>query len=468
MDKPNILMFACDTLGTAHMGCYGYNRDTCPNIRKLAERGVLFENAYPSDVPTEPSYTALLSGLRGITTGVVTHDHAETIPFKAPWLPSILSNEEYTTCAVTTLYNMKKDLTRGFHYLIDPAYRPKKMIDPKAGKRGRRRADAYEINQLLIPWLKNLRGERFFLFVHYWDPHTPYLPPDEYKYRWYKGDPTDPSHHFLEDLKKRLEEKYPPEIAQRLFVRARGMLSARVVGADTNDIEWAAAQHDAEITYLDDQIAMLLEAFEELGLLDETLIILFGDHGECIAEHDCFCDHGNVYEPTIHVPLIMVYPEMLPKNKRVKEFVQLIDVFPTIMDLTGINKPAELEGQSLLPLIYGEKSHIRDFIVCNQGLWQASRAIRVGEWKFIDVLEYGFWGPDSGYELYNLSKDPNEENNLIEEEPEIAEELQVKLDRWVHEQVAKRPDRLDPLRVALRRPTSPLARYNQPEQRRKR
>jgi len=457
--KPNIIFFACDTLGAAHMGCYGYDRDTCPNIDKLAERGVLFENVYPSDVPTEPAYTAILSGQRGITTGVVTHDDAETIPFTTPWLPSALS-ETYTTCAVTTLYQMKKDLTRGFHCLIDPVYRPNKRMDPKTGKRGKRRADAHEINQLVLKWLKTIEEERFFLFVHYWDPHTPYLPPEEYKCRWYKGDPRDPSHHFLEDIKRHLDAKYPPAVTQRLFVSAKMRMSASTVGVNTNDIEWVVAQHDAEITYLDDKINELLGVFGDMGLLDDTLIILTGDHGECIYEHDCFSDHGNIYEPTIHVPLIMVYPSVLPKNKRIKGFVQQIDIFPTVTDILGMRKPPAVEGESLSPLIHGDKDHIRDNMICNQGLWQASRAIRLGEWKFIDILERGFWGPDSAYELYNLTKDPKEENNLIEEEPEIAGKLQVRLDRWVHEQIAKRSDRMDPLRLALRRPSSPLAHYN--------
>ena len=457
--KPNILLLACDTLGAAHMGCYGYHRDTCPNIGRLADRGVLFENVYPSDVPTEPSYTAMLSGQRGITTGVVTHDDAETIPFSTPWLPSILS-DSYTTCAVTTLNQMKKDLTRGFCHVVDPAYRPNRKRDPKTGKRGMRRADAFEINELVISWLRSLSGERFFLFVHYWDPHTPYLPPDEYRYRWYDGDPADPSHHFLEETKKHLDSKYPPTVAQRLSVSAKMRMSAGSVGVNTNDIEWVVAQHDAEISYLDDQIAKLLEAFEEMGLVDKTLIILTGDHGECIYEHDCFSDHGNVYEPTIRVPLIMVLPETLPRRKKIGSFVQQIDILPTVMDLLNMRKPQATGGESLLPLVYGDTEKIHDCIICSQGLWQASRAIRIGDWKFIDILERGFWGPDSAYELYDLGKDPDEENNLIETEPEMAERLQIRLDRWVHEHVAKRQDRIDPLRTALRRPTSPLASYN--------
>jgi len=365
-----------------------------------------------------------------------------------------------TICAVTTLYHMKEDLVRGFHYCIDPTFRPNKVTDPAWGKRGARRADAEEINRLAVPWLRSLRGERFFLFVHYWDPHTPYRPPAEYRNRWYKGDPADPRHHYLDDLKRRLDGKYPPEIAERLFLAAKTRMGAGALGVETTDIGYVAAQHDGEITYTDDKVAELLGAVEDLGLMEETLVIITGDHGECIDEHDCFSDHGNVYEQTIHVPLIMVYPGAFPRGKRVQAFVQQIDIFPTIMELMGIPPPRGLEGRSLMPLIRGETDRGHEAIICNQGLWQASRAIRVGDWKFIDIIDRGFWGAESAYELYNLRKDPGEENDLIEEEPEVAARLQVRLDRWVHERIARRPDRTDPLRLNFTRTTSPLLRYH--------
>ena len=415
-----VILFVIDTLRADHLGCYGYGKETSPNIDRLADEGVLFENAYPSDVPTQPSFTSMFTGQRGIMTGVVSHSRTESLSESIPYLTEILAQNGVTTAAVSTLYMMRRWFARGFKYYMNPV----------AGiRRKLQQVDAEEINEMALPWIREHKNEDFFLFVHYWDPHGIYRPPEPYRRLFYQGDETDPENRSLDVL--RTQPVWP-------FIKRH--LDA--MKENITDIEYVIAQYDGEIRYADDNLGELLNLLEDLGIYDETALIFTSDHGESLGEHHFYFDHCDVYEPTVHVPLIVRCPERLPEGKRVRDLVQsTLSVAPTVLDLFGLEVPESMEGKSLIEISEGKVDGYEEIYV-NQGLWTAKRAVRVGRWKLIKTLDKSFWEtPET--ELYDLEADPGEVRNLAEDEPEVVDKLELRMYRWLRRKLGKRVDPLE-------------------------
>ncbi|RLI45892.1 sulfatase, partial [Candidatus Bathyarchaeota archaeon] len=354
-----VILIVIDTLRADHLSCYGYDRKTSPNIDEFASQGVLFSRAYPTDVPTQPSYTAMFTGQRGVKTGIVSHSLTEDLRDDIPFLPQILAEHGYTTAAVSTLYSMRKWFSRGFQYYMNPAAGAPSRIQT---------VDADEINSYAIPWIKQNSDKDFFMFVHYWDPHEPYTPPKKYRELWYEGDPTDPSNHSLDEAKKQILWPF-------IYLHLRTIRDINNLQDDITDIEFVRAQYDGEISYVDEKVGELLRTLDEVGITDDTLVILTADHGESLGEHHFYFDHADVYEPTIHVPLIIRHPQIFPKGKRIEALVQLIDIPYLILELLEVPIPDQFQGRSLKSLIYGEAEDIYSEIYSNQGLWSCKRTI---------------------------------------------------------------------------------------------
>ena len=230
----NVLVIAIDTLRADHLGCYGYSRNTSPNIDALARQSVLFEQHVSPAIPTHPAFTTINTGQFSITHGIVAHGGRNDIPRSAPWLPLLLHQHGYTTCAVDNLSQWRLDFHRGYEFYIDPTQRRALSLN----------ADNREINRRVLPWLEQHCKEQFFLFVHYWDPHTPYMPPRAYRSLFYQGDPNDPSKRGLEGMEKhRLGKIWRETWFNQL-------------GPDIRDAEYIVSLYDAEIKWrLPDRLA---------------------------------------------------------------------------------------------------------------------------------------------------------------------------------------------------------------------
>jgi arylsulfatase A-like enzyme len=421
-----VLVFL-DTLRADHLGCYGYGRDTSPHVDDLAAQGCLFQRSYPTDVPTQPSYTSTFTGQRGIVNGVVSHSRDEWLDEKAPWLPSILEQNSYVTGAVSTLCHMKNYFAKGFNHYMNPI----------AGRRGlTQTVTADQINSFAIPWVKQHSDEDFFLFVHYWDPHTPYKPPEEYRRVFYDGDEKDPRNDSLAGARKGIAWPFTERLINRM---EEGI----------TDMEYIRAQYDGEIRYVDDRLSRFLGAIEEEGILDDTFLIVTSDHGESLGEHSIYFDHASVYEDTVRVPLIVRWAGS--RAKTVDSIVQHVDFAPTFLELAGIEKPPEMQGKSLLPVLRGETETHREVAYVNQGLWQAKRALVTESWKYTRCIDEGFW-PCPKEELYDLSRDPGEAKELSTECPDVLDSLAIGLRRW--EEGILGPRR-DPLVAAADRGLTP-------------
>ena len=405
-----VILIVLDTTCKNHLSCYGYSRKTSPNIDRLARDGFLFNNAYASDVPIIPSYTAMLSGQSGINTGVVSFSPLELVPDSVPWLPVILAEANYTTAAVSTLFHMRERFARGFH----------EYFNPVAGEYQRTQVvEAEEINQRVIPWLGANYNKDFFLFVHYWDPHV--------ESHWGKPEPTP-------------RYKAPREY-QELYHQG--------LPADLGNREYVVSQYDANITYADKHIGDILKTLDDLDISDETIVVFTSDHGENLGEDHPegkdLWDHFDVYQPIINVPLIWRIPGIKGGNKRIDALVQNVDIVPTILDLLGMDISVKLDGRSLLPLLKDEVSKSYDEVYSSTSFVTSKRTIITGDqMKLIRTIEPGRWPQTPPIELYDLKQDPDEVNNLVSEDRKTAQELEFRMIKWTEKKLGKRPD---PLRL---------------------
>jgi len=302
-------------------------------------------------------------------------------------------------------------------------------MNPAAGNRRKlQQVDAEEVNAYAIPWIEEHKDEPFFLFLHYWDPHGLYKPPEKYKDMFYDGDPYDPENHSLDYLK-----------AHPVWSFTKNQIDA--IGEGITDLEYVISQYDAEIRYVDDQVQEIFDSLDRHGLSDDTLIILTSDHGESMGEHGFYFDHFEVYDTTIHVPLIMKHPKGLPKGKRVDELIQTtVSIAPTVLNQFGIETPHYMKGKDLVSIINGEPGYPE--IISNQGLWTCKRAIRTKDWKLIKTTHKAFWDTPAR-ELYRIDEDPGETVNLAEEKPEVVDMLELRLSRWLEEELEGKADPLD-------------------------
>jgi len=420
----NILLIAIDTLRADHLGCYGYHRATSPNLDALATQGVLFEKLYAPALPTQPSYTTTYTGQYPITHGIVSHGGNAALSEQAPFLPELLQSAGYTTCAVDSLRAMQPWFGRGYEFYIDPS-----------GRLAHRHAATCEqLNQRAIPWLRQHADERFFLFIHYWEPHTPYLPPHKYRGRFYHGDPTAGPDTLAGLRKQPFGEwwlsSWFNEFPQPL-----------------RDAEYIVAMYDGEVRYADDGVGEVLDALDSAGIANDTLVIVFSDHGENMYHHGVFFDHHGLYEGALHCPLIVRWPGRAPAGRRVPHLVQHVDLAPTILSACGVGIPPPMEGNDISPLATGDSdAPLYDRLITQECSWQAKWALRTDEYKLIVSREQGrdLHGMPPR-ELYHLPSDPCELSNLAQERPGVVAAMEAELENWIARMMRKNGLTQDPL-----------------------
>ncbi len=404
--KPNIVLFGVDSLRADHMSCYGYRHQTSPHIDHLAAQGVLFERNYSPHIPTTSAYASMLTGRDVIGTQVVALRHQGPLRPEVKTLPEILSENGYTTVCVGFGGNPS---ARGFDKYVEY---------PGWGTWNEGRSPkAQNLNDVTIPELDILitDDKPFFLFLRHMDPHAPYLPPAPFERAFYHGNESDPANKSMDPVMR--------------FKPFRDFF-ASWMPPGISDKDYMIAQYDGAIAYMDACIQTILTAIDTHGIAKSTIVALNGDHGETLYDHDCYFDHHGIYDTTLHVPLIIRYPGALPEAHRVTGFSQHKDLVPTLLELAGIETNAPFDGRSLLPMVRGEvASHESEFYI-TECTWMRKHGWRTPEWKLILALE-----PDFHFkppvELYNLVEDPDENNNLAEQEPELVAELTRRMHAWI-------------------------------------
>jgi len=411
--KPNIVLLGIDSLRRDHMSCYGYHRLTTPHIDRFAQEGVLFEQTFSAHIPTTSAYASMLTGLDVFSTQVVALRHKGPLRPEVKTLAEILREEGYNTTCVGFTGNPS---SRGFDTYLDyPAWGSwNEGRSPKAQK----------LNEVALPELDRLARKRepFFLFLRHMDPHAPYLPPEPFERMFYHGNEFDKRNKSME-----------PVMAFKPF---RDFFASWMPPGVT-DKDYIIAQYDGAIAYMDSCIRSIFTAIESLGLTENTIVVVNGDHGETLYDHECYFDHHGLYEPTLIVPLIIRYPGKLPAGRRVSGYNQHKDLVPTLLELAGIQREdLRFDGRSLLPMVRGEvASHESEFYI-TECTWMRKHGWRTPNWKLIVALE-----PDFHFkppvELYNLFEDPEESCNLAESQPEIVAELQRRMHAWIAKREAE-------------------------------
>ena len=404
---PNIVLFAIDSLLADHMSCYGYFRQTTPHIDLFAQGGTLFERNYSAHIPTTSAYASMLTGTDCFTNQVVALRHKGPLRPEVTTLPEMLKAAGYNTTCVGFTGNPS---SRGFDKYLDY---------PGWGTWNEGRSPKAEnLNAVAIPELDRLISDDkpFFLFLRHMDPHAPYLPPAPFERMFYHGNESDPANRSMDPVMS--------------FKPFRDFFAAWMPPG-ISDKEYVIAQYDGAIAYMDACIQTIFAALEAHGIIDETIVVLNGDHGETLYDHECWFDHHGIYDVTLHVPLIIRYPGKVPAGKRVSGFSQHKDLVPTILELAGITpEGAKFDGKSLLPLADGKAASHDSAFYITECTWMRKHGWRTPEWKLILALEPDFHFKPAT-ELYNLVEDPHEDNNLAEARPDVVAHLKTQMDAYI-------------------------------------
>lgn len=369
-DTLNVILITFDTCRADYLGCYGNQWIHTPNIDRLANEGVLFENLCAASSTTAPSHVSIFTSFQPNLHGVI--NNGWKMPDSLPRLSQYLLEQGYKTGASVSV-----------HYLIDQYSGLGKYFDwfdyrnikwmKKFGKdlpyvsRGGR-----ETTSAAIDWLEKIKENPYFLWIHYYDSHAPYFAEGEFHKMYYSGDPRSPDKHSMETAIYQNEKmKYPESL--------KWIQSFR-------DLDYFKKEYGAEMSFVDSQIGRLLSALERLDLADNTLIVLTGDHGENLGDHEIYFDHWTLYNTDLHVPLIFWYPRKLPSGKRISTPVTHIDITPTILDLVGgiTDKSASemFDGKSLKPFL-DRKDIKENRILTADGLLYTEMAGWDGRYKVI-------------------------------------------------------------------------------------
>src|SRR5688572_14031335 len=306
----SLLYIDIDSLRPDHLGCYGYHRLTSPNIDRVAAEGVRFDNYYVSDAPCLPSRTAMWAGRFGIHTGAVNHGGTAADPFiEGPrrTFGSTLGNTSWMSCLRQLGHKCVTVSPFGERHSAWHWYAGFSEIF-NTGKRGIETAD--EIFPVADQWLRRHgREENFFLHVNCWDPHTPYRAPDEY-YRFFKDEPLPA--WYSEDVRRRHWDGVGPHSARDVHGYDDTPLPQwpkQPVVIDSMDAARKMFDgYDAGVRYADDHIGRLLNTLADLGVLDDTAVIITADHGENLGELNIYGDHQTADHITSRVPLVVKFP----------------------------------------------------------------------------------------------------------------------------------------------------------------
>jgi arylsulfatase A-like enzyme len=393
VDHPveRVIFIVVDTLRRDRLSCYADDAPPTPNIDALAGDSLVFDTARGAASWTLPAMCSMLSGVAPEVHGTVRPGIA--FPTELPTMPEALADAGYRTAAIgkNTILKPSSRLDRGFdHYDFYPHARPSSPIGRAILKQvapdlTRRDLLAEDLNQLAFAWLDRHRDEDFFLWLHYFDPHLPYVPPARF-----------------------LPEKTAPGRVDDRFHDLDGVRRGHFV--PTAD-EWQRISdlYDAEVRYLDEQLGVLVEHLKREELYDDTLIVLTSDHGEEFYEHGGFAHGHSVYDEVLRVPLMLKLPGA-ERTGRVSAAVSTESLAPTLLELCGVPYDADaLTSTSLLRRTdqLEVTTEPRPFLCTSEHYYARRGAVIFGDAKYLFL-------PDSGHEeLYDLAHDPDELHSLL-------------------------------------------------------
>jgi arylsulfatase A-like enzyme len=394
-DDPDIVLITIDTLRADHLSCYGYERKTTPNIDEIAEKGTVFTKAIAPSSWTAPSMVSLFTSVypvnHGITLGFLKEGKIQNqmvFSDKLVTLAQALKARGYATFAVASNLHLSEELgfARGFDHF--------RCLDFRT---------APSVNSTVYSWLNQIKNSpKFFLWVHYFDPHYPYFAKGPWAYQYI---PPDERRHI-----DALTAEPMKHSELRAMVAEKPELLPTVIGL-----------YDSEISYVDFHLGFLLD---KLNLDTNTVIAITSDHGEEFMEHAHMGHSSNLYQEQIHVPLIIKTPES-SRKEIFEEHVNLVDFMPTLLYILG----GEIPEQSLGRSIVARKSVVsgveQPYIFSELNRMTRIKAIFTPEWKYI----YDY--KSDSEQLYHLEADRFERANRLADNGQEASRLKAELFEWV-------------------------------------
>lgn len=430
-DKPNVVLIIMDATRTDHLSCYGYYRETAPNLEALAGEGVLFENAISAAPWTLPSITSMFTGTYPSRHGNRTWHNVMDDGLLT--LAQILSSQGYNTAAFHSAGHIGPSwgTDRGFQQIRERLFQDRNLVEILEHAVVRVRDILTNSNDCGAAWTNNQVQdwitdchEPFLLYLHYMEPHVKYRSP--WPYHWqYLNDPSD----WIRSLRVN---------------RRRTWLEWLVgqVTLEEADFEILTNLYDGAINYLDKKIGEVVGMLRQRCILDNSILIITADHGENLGDHGMMGHQWCLYETLIKVPLIIRYPKIFPPDLRISGLVQTVDILPTLIDILQIT-PAELSGQLQGQSVISEgricprrRYGFAEEVGCGIETWSEKypefdfspykrelRAVRTDRYKYI-------WSSNGQDELYDLVSDPNELHNLSAEFPAEVNRLSEILQDW--------------------------------------
>ena len=364
----NVILVTFDTTRADRLGVYGYEHGLTKAFDDFAKRGVIFERAYAPAPLTLPAHATILTGLYPPEHGLRLNG-AGRLPREIPWLPEILKEHGYDTGAfiAAPVLSSKYGLNRGFDTYDDgppkPSARPKHFEEP--------RRDGEEVVDLALAWLRPRTSRPFFCWIHLYDAHAPYDP--------------------------------RVDVYQQKFTQN---------------------PYDAGVAWQIRQFERVTEFLKDRRLDSNTIVVVAGDHGEGLDDH-LEAEHGmQVYNTTLHVPLVFVGPRHCRQGARVPEAVSLVDIMPSLLEMLGIAAPKPVSGRSVLKALQGGTLAPRDCYAeaetpYDMNGWSPLQTVISGHWKYIQTTRP---------ELYDLRQDPGELTNLVDSAEEKRREMKTRLE----------------------------------------
>ena len=476
-ERPNILFILLDALRADHLGCYGYSKPTSPNIDEIAKRGILFANCFATTNTTDASVTSIFSGFYPRSHGILHHSYKVTAEELAAFnrrniklFPEILKENGYQTFGLDWLgrwhqkgydyyhgLNLKRTKQKEFigkagNLLKKVGLYPlaKKLYQNHVVRRLFGKVELYGNDYLLTKKTVEIIQETadpFFIFLHYYDTHAPYVASRKYRRMFY-----DPKTKFA--AAKSFDNIKNPKVRQFYEQWTK----------KEKDFAGVIARYDGSIRHLDDQIGEILAALRQAGKLSNTIIIITSDHGENLAENEILFDHHSLYEGSLAAPLILAFPEGRPSLEinfplKIKSVVQHVDLMPTLISLLNLQvninqekvnlEEMELDGFDLMEIMEDQRE-LRSLVYAEEVEAQKKRCIRTKDYKLILATDpndaacsrCGGLVHGGKKELYHLKNDPQEAQNMLElnaPESDISEtythyqELALKLEQELNQ-----------------------------------
>ncbi len=450
--RPNVVFILTDDQRWDQLGCEGHPFLKTPNLDRLAAEGARFANMFVTTSLCSPSRASFLSGLYAHSHGVV--NNFTDYPADLPSFPRALQSDGYETAYIGKWHmgEQSDEKRPGFDYWVTHKGQGK-YYDTEFNVNGERSVKkgyyTHRVTDMAIDWLKQDRAKPFLLVLGHKAPHTPFTPEEKYEHIYDDIDIPYPETAFQleskpEWVKQRIDtwhgiygplygfrEKFPdrsPESVKHFahFVRS----------------------YTASIKSIDDSVGRVYEALKELGQLDNTLIVFAGDNGMFLGEHG-MTDKRTMHEPSIRVPLIVRYPELVKSGTVIEQMALNLDVAPSILDICSAPRLPRVHGMSFKPLFEGRTDEWRtswyyEYNYEKQFPYTPNvRGVRTDEWKYVHY-PHGDGGADRHQaELYNLKDDPGETKNLIDDpaSQDKVRELQAELARLMMETDAL-PDKM--------------------------